>query len=317
MSILSTRKILNILNESTVLNEDLGTLEFIDPQFRKAFMNYHGKKLAKGLTSDSPVKKERATVASGVRKLFDDKNVFGIVLGTDDKQYAAIIVNRSDRFNKGDSYNLIMDRTFLREIGVDTYGLNGGSSKTAVVKDLKEIIDAVSDSGKSSFAYVVEVDNTKGKLRSDRAEARRGSIFFAKDAVRELRQNLNSRLAAFKASRGDQVEDFDAAVELLKEKLADNLIVNGVKYRLERSNLYLDSLRSTKDDSWHESYVEYRMFNENSRWDAQRDWRKANPNATDEEYAEFVKSLPPRSFTVTLKLDGMTLVPNKLKFSDY
>ncbi len=317
---LSTRKILQILSESATLNEDLGTLEFIDKSLRATFQNYKKNKLADGLTSDSPVKREEAKVAAAVARLFDDKNVFGIILATTDgedvdTQYVAITKKNYGSYQYGEpTFEFNFNTQATRSVGYDSYSIPNSGKKAVVAKLVSGLAKAVgTKTGKMLFAYVISSDRSKDQLRKDRRDAKSGSMFFTPDLVRKLKGDLQSRLASFKASKGDKAENLEAAMEVFKQKISKDITIGGYAYKLSNSNLHLDNLLKTKEDGWGESTLTYNLYDNEGNWRRLDKWVKENPEATEEERKAFSKTLPPRSFEVILKLQDMRLVPIKLK----
>ncbi|AUZ94845.1 hypothetical protein FDI40_gp033 [Agrobacterium phage Atu_ph07] len=325
------RKYKNILSESynpPVVNEDLGTLKFVDKDLigalkNKPFYSRRSTGLKSGLTSDSPVKTTLVGTASAIHSLLTDKTVFGAVFMVEDRQLFVAVKEDNDK------YNITFSRTnksYAKDAGIDEYDYSGKVSSAKLKKLVSAINKMAKEDNKMLEAQVIFIDGSKTELRKERQAARSGSPFFTKNLTRELRQSLSARLEKFKASKSTNVDDLDAAFETIKEKFLDMINVGGYSYKLSRTNLNWESLNKGEDDTnvWSDSYLTYSLTSdsEGKRSDEMRkvytDAREISDDSEKDAYIDAERAkLPPRSFDIILRLKGNVLTPVRLKSSEY
>lgn len=325
------RKYKNILSESynpPVVNEDLGTLKFVDNDLIGALkkVTYHGGRstgLKTGLTSDSPVKTTLVGTASAIHSLLTDKTVFGAVFMVENRQLFVAVKEENDKFVITFSRT---NKSYAKDAGIDEYDYSGKVSSAKLKKLVSVINKMAKEDNKMLEAQVIFIDGSKTELRKERQAARSGSPFFSKNLTRELRHSLASRLEKFKASKSTNVDDLDAAFETIKEKFLDMITVGGYSYKLSRTNLNWESLNKGEDDTnvWSDSYLTYTLTSESEQKRSEEmrkvytDAREISDESERDVYLDAERAkLPPRSFEIILRLKGNVLTPVRLKSSDF
>ena len=309
------------------INEDLGTLKFVDKDLIGALKipthyKTRSRGLKAGLTSDSPVKTTLVGTASAIHSLLTDKTVFGAVFMVENRQLF-VAVKEDEKFNITFSRT---NKSYAKDAGIDEYDYTGKINAAKLKKLVSAINKFAKDENKMLEAQVIFIDSSKTELRKERQDARSGSPFFSKNLTRELRQSLAGRLEKFKASKSTNVDDLDAAFETIKEKFLDMISVGGYSYKLSRSNLNWESLNKADDDErvWSDSSLTYTLTgdSEQKRSEEMRkvytDAREISDESERDVYLDAERAkLPPRSFEIILRLKGNVLTPVRLKSSDF
>jgi hypothetical protein len=268
------------------LNEDMGNLKAINPEFRKIFNTDWGKGKAritnKQVGQNSPVITVDVVTARQAADMFfgneeQKSNYQGMVLRINGEQVLGLGRTVKERYGKEEQYKAVLNASLYKQVENDEKGNKARFDKISKMfvmlhSDMEEttlaltqaktllnnIFKAFKEAGGKIDALIIGGDTNRAELKKARATAQSGvvpssgatihSAKFKSDTVRAL----NSRLEKFKASKAEKYgspEEFMAAA--IQKGFMDKINIDGFVYTLRDDQLRLSDI--TKPSSWHKS----------------------------------------------------------------
>lgn len=330
-----------LLNKSSTLLEDLGSLKFIKKEFLPVLQTISSKQVphdsehgykhknVSTIMSRAGQKSKIETVplktAAAFMAELEKPEVLGAIIASGSKQLMiARRVSTKVRHNLEISYTYGIDYKTLHEIGPedtsshDNLYIIKDATKSVTSKTASNIIKSLKDKKAPIEMYILHADVERAEVSLKRKEARVGRIpqVVSKEFEREAKQALQRRLDLFKSSKAVGVDKAEELVTAIKEKgYLDKIKIAGFVYDVGNSRIDMDHLK--RPSRYNQSYVEYKINQSTPEYKEMSKKSFEAYKAGGDIADEFAKTMPPGTIKIILKLEKGTIVPDRVETESY
>ena len=312
--------------ESAVLDEDIGSLETINPVLQKAFQGYsHGGGRPERIARRDIGPKSEITITEPIKnatqalKELTGGAAAGLILELNGEQVFAVFGKKSGHGRREGGFDYVIDEKWVKANAGDSkfaeelsyYRIADGRNDVKegdILTIIRRFIKIAKDSGFKVTGKMVQVDEERSAKRAERRANPAPTKISRQDAARAL----NSRLEAYKKDNAKSIKTPEELLAFINaEGYADKIKIGDYIYEYYQDSLRMSTLKG-KDSFNKTSTIEYKLDRHS---DAYKKIEKELWAIDDEDEREKIReeSFPPGLLSIHMALKGGSIVPTKVE----